>query len=139
MKLKLRRSQKSGLMGGVKFTLFAIVDLSSEERGALDKYKFGKTIIYQSPQGEAAMQAMNASGSARSVFGALSAKMRNQILSVNNLVEGMEITCDDIADMLGAEEQVIEACHGLSRILYACRSFGGEEVIDIQPFEPAAA
>ena len=38
--------------------------------------------------------------------------------------------------MMATEEQIKEACQNLSQILYVSAHFGGEEVINIDPFEP---
>lgn len=143
MKLKLRRSQKAGLTGNVTFKLFFIVDLSPDEAAALKKYKFGKTIVYETPKGARATDAVHAAGAAGSLTGVgkglvstLAAKAMGDILSVNDMVSGKEISCTDIAEMIAAEEQIREACQGLARILFVCQHFDGEEVIDIEPFDP---
>ena len=137
MKLKLRRSQQSGLTGTVKFSLHAIVDLNTDEETALKKYKFGKSIVYESPKGAAATEMFRATGgSFKSSIATIAAKAMNQLLSVNDLVHGKEITCKDINEMIAAEEQVIDGCNGLARILYVCQNFEGEEIIDIDPFDP---
>ena len=139
MKLKLRRSQQSGITGTVKFTLNVIVDLDADEQLALKKYKFGKSIVYESPKGAAATEMFRATGgSFKSSIATIAAKAMSQLLSVNDLVNGKEITCKDISEMIAAEEQVIVGCNGLARILYVCQHFEGEEIIYITPFDPDA-
>ena len=139
MKLKLRRSQQSGMTGTVKFSLYAIVDLDDDEESALKKYKFGKSTVYESPKGAAATDLMRATGGSISgITATIAAKAMNQILSVNDLVKGKEITCKDINEMIATEEQIREGCHTLSRILHVCEHFEGEEIIDIDPFVPDA-
>lgn len=139
MQLKLRRSQQSGMTGTVKFTLHAIVDLAPDEAEALQKYKFGKSIVYETPKGAAAADLFRSTGGVKGFTMTLAAKATNQILSVNSLVKGTEITCKDISEMIAAEEQIREGCQALARILYVCRHFEGEEIVDIEPFEPEAA
>ncbi len=141
MKLKLSRSQKTGLTGKVSFKLFFIVDLDADEKAALAKYKFGKHVVYETPKGAAAseglrnaMDAGGIGGIGRGLASAIAAKAFNQILTVNDMVNGKEIACDDINEMIAAEEQIKDACNSLSRILYMCRHFDGEEIIDIEPF-----
>ena len=127
------------MTGTVKFTLNVIVDLDADEQAALKKYKFGKTTVYESPKGAAATGLLRSTGgSLGGITATIAAKATNQILSVNDLVNGKEITCKDITEMIAAEEQVVDGCHALARILYACQHFEGEEVIDIQPFDPDA-
>lgn len=141
MKLKVRRSQKTGFSGGVSFKLFFIVDLADDERAALRKYGFGKSIVYETPKGAAASESLrSASGVAgigRGLAAAWTAKMLSQILTVNDMVDGKEITCKDIGEMIAAEEQIKDACHSLSRILWVCHHFDGEEIINIEPFAEA--
>ena len=136
MKLKLQRSQKSGLTGGVTFKMLAIVDLDADEAAAIKKYKLGKDVVYQSPKGAAAGDLLAAGRNFAGLTAAIAAKASNQILTVDDLVKGKEISCKEITEMIAAEEQIREACQGLVRILFVCRHFDGEEVIDIEPFDP---
>lgn len=142
MKLKLRRSQKSGMTGKVTFKLFFIVDLAPEESAALRKYKFGKTVVYQTPKGAAAAEALRSANTIRSfgrgLAGAIAARATKQILTVNDMVNGKEIACKDITEMIAGEEQIQDACVSLSRILHICMNFDGEEIIDIEPFAAEA-
>ena len=90
MKLKLRRSQQSGITGTAKFSLHVIVDLDADEEAALKKYKFDKTTVYESPKGAAASGWMRATGSFAGITATIAARAMNQILSVNDLVKGKE-------------------------------------------------
>ncbi len=138
MQLKLRRSQKQGLTG-VKFILFAIVDLDERESTSLNKYQLGKTVLYSSEQGDYALALLGSkAGLLNNVKGlGLSwiAKASNQLIMLGALINGKEIVCADINELIGVEEQMRTACENLSRILYVCENFDGEEVIDITPFE----
>lgn len=138
MKLKLQRSQKSGMTGNVTFKMLAIVDLDADEADAVKKYKLGKEVVYESPKGAAASQLLAAGGTLGGITATIAAKASNQILTVNDLVKGKEIACKDINEMMAAEEQIRQACQGLSRILFVCQHFDGEEVIDIEPFAAEA-
>ncbi len=142
MQLRLKRGQKAGMTGNVTFKLYFIVDLDAEEAADLQKYKFGKDVVYETPMGAAASAGLRGaegmSGIGRGLVSTLAAKALNQILTVNDMVNGKEIACKDIGEMIAAEEQIKEACQGLSRILHACRRFEGEEVIDITPFQAEA-
>ena len=123
----------------MKFSLHVIVDFDADEEAALNKYKFGKTTVYESPKGAAATEMFRAiGGSLKRSIATLAAKAMNQLLSVNDLVQGKEITCKDINEMIAAEEQVIDGCNGLARILHVCKHFEGEEIINIDPFDPEA-
>jgi len=134
MRLKLRRDQKSGLTGSITFKLLAIVDLDADEVAVVKKYKLGKEILYETPKGTAALQLLSSGGALAGITATIAAKATNQILTVNDLVNGKEISCKNINEMLAAEEQIRQACLGLSSILLACEHFGGEEIIEIEPF-----
>lgn len=138
MKLKLRRSQKQG-MTGVKFILFAIVDLDEAERSSLNKYQLHKTVLYSSEAGDyaLALRGSNAGllNNIKGVGATWIAKASNQLIMMDALVNGKEITCKDINELIGVEEQMRVACESLARILYVCENFEGEEIIDITPFE----
>lgn len=142
MQLKLKRSQKSGLVGNVTFQLFFTVDLDAEEAAALEKYKFGKNVVYETPKGAAVSAGLKSAeslgGIGRGLAATIAAKAFNQILTVNDMVHGKEIACKDISEMIAAEEEIKEACVTLARILYICQHFEGEEVIDIAPFQAQA-
>ncbi len=142
MKLKLRRNQQSGITGKVSFKLFFIVDLDADEAAALQKYKFGKHVVYETPKGAAASEALKMASSlggiGRGLASHIAAKAFDHILTVNDMLNGKEIVCKDIDEMIAAEEQIKDACQTLSRILYMCQHFEGEEIIDIEPFEAEA-
>ena len=142
MKLKLRRNQQSGITGKVTFKLFFIVDLDADEAAALQKYKFGKHVVYETPKGAAASEALKMAsglgGFGRGLAAHIAAKAFDHILTVNDMLNGKEIICKDIDEMIAAEEQIKDACQTLSRILYMCQHFEGEEIIDIEPFAAEA-
>ena len=74
-------------------------------------------------------------GIGRGLASTIAAKAFNQILTVNDMVDGKEIACKDIGEMIAVEEQIKDGCLSLSRILYMCQHFDGEEIIDIEPFQ----
>lgn len=137
MKLKLRRSQKSGITGTITFSLFFIIDPSPEEAAAIKRYKLGKQIVYETPKGAAASEFLRGANSLREIgkglTATIAAKATSQILTVNDLVNGKELSCKDIAEMIATEEQIKEACQTLSQILHVSRHFEGEELIEITP------
>lgn len=142
VQLRLKRDQKSGVTGNVTFKLFFIVDLDPEEAEALQKYKFGREIVYETPKGAAANASLRGADGLRGVGRGLAATMAarafNQILTVDDMVNGKQISCKDINEMMEAEEQIRDACFSLSRILHFCRHFQGEEVVNIEPFQALA-
>ena len=137
MQLALRRSQrKTGMLSkDVLFCLHAQVRLSGEERFAVDEYKLGKQIIYNSEKGreqlERSKAAMNDGkllrGMAALARGALSLK-----LTIENLTGGKDIECKDLDEVLAAEAAIHEACENCKQYIAVAQSFdGSEQVVEI--------
>lgn len=125
MKLLLRRDQKSGLMGKVKFVLDVRAELHDQEKQNVAKYKLGDTMLYE-------REAIADRGSGLlGVASRLAFKMTNLSVSVDDLSKGKQIECKDIVEMLAVEDQIKEACQTFHAVLKAAASFGGEEVIEI--------
>ena len=126
MKLLLRRDQKSGLIGGVSFSLSVRADLSPDEKKNIDKYKLGKTVLYT--QG-----ALVDSGSGLlGLASRLAFKAMNISVSVDDLTDGKRIECKDIVEMLAVEDQIKEASKTFKLVLEAAATFGGEEVVALE-------
>jgi len=121
MQLHLSRSQKSGMMGGVKFTLTMKASLTPEERQNVDKYKFGDELLYE--QGSDKMAA------AKSTLGLVAARLMQLRVTVGDLVRGKSLECKDIVEMLEAEAAIKHAAQNFHIMLTAAAKFEGEEVI----------
>lgn len=125
MKLLLRRTQKSSMMGKITFSLDVRAQISDEEKANVKKYKLGETMLYEREQivggsgllGMASKFALN---------------MMNISISVNDLENGKVVECKNIMEMLAVEEQIKEAAHNFKNVLEAAASFGGEEIIPIE-------
>jgi hypothetical protein len=125
MKLLLRRDQKQSMIGSPTFTLAVRAETTSEEKHAIEKYKLGKTVLYE--RNTLADKGSGLLGLAsRMAF-----RMMNLSVSVNDLAGGKRIDCKDIVEMLAVEDQIKEASQTFKAVLMACASFGGEEVVTI--------
>jgi hypothetical protein len=126
MKLLLRRNQKPAMvMGSPTFTLEVRADISPEEKTAIDKYKLGKTVLYE-------RSTITDPGSGLlGLASRMAFRMMNLSVSVNDLAGGKRIDCKDIVEMLAVENQIKEACQTFKDVLTACATFGGEEVVAI--------
>jgi len=122
MELLLSRDQKKGMlgMGAIKFVLEARARLSDNEATWVNKYKMGKTIVYEKP---------NDGFNPRSLTSVLSHRFLVPRVSVDDLVSGKTIECADILDILAAEDQLREAAKVFHTMLTAAAAFGGEEVV----------
>ena len=120
MKLLIQRDQKKGLLGGsIKFILKARAELSDEEQDNIKKYKMSKTLLYTNMEDRGA-----------GLLGVLSRFAMAIDITVSDLVNGRQVDCKDIIEMLAVEEQIKEACNNFKNVLDAAASFGGEEIIE---------
>lgn len=127
MKLKIKRSQKSGLTS-VVFMLDVMAELDTAEANLVSKYKLGKQIVYQS-DGAAQNAAAARGGDMAGLGGMILDKMLKRRFTVNDLVNGQHLECKDLAEVIAAEAQVHDACQNLKQYLDIATSFDGREVI----------
>ena len=103
MKLLIKRSQDTGFLGGTSFILEAKVELTSEEKAIVDKYKANKEVLYSSG---------------------------NRNYTINDLTSGTRDKCKDVTILLDNEEVYKNACKHLKTLLEVMKSFGGQEEIE---------
>jgi hypothetical protein len=132
MQLKVRRNQRSGMLGGkVIFTLDVMADLTADERALVDRYKLWGEVVYSSDAANDNAARMHA-GSVKALGAVLLDKALKRFLTVKNLVSGEHIECKDLAELLGTEEQVRLACANLKPYLEVAQTFDGrEEVVEV--------
>ena len=129
MQLKVTRSQeKKGMMSkSVKFMLTARLDLTEEEKFAVDEYKLGDLVIYNS---EAAQKHLEGYQNSTSTLGSLArvamAKMSLN-LTINNLTAGKTVECSTLDEVIGAEESIKEACENVKSYIGVAQTFDGRE------------
>lgn len=131
MQLLIRRNQKTGLMGGAKYSLYVRAQLSEEEKALVKKNNLaGEMLVYYDRDADKANLA-GAMKDAGGLAGALMRKMRDTALTVAKLIEGAEIKCDNVGELLGIERETKEAALMLKNYLDVAATFGGEEVLDM--------
>jgi len=133
MRLKLNRSQKTGGMISKKiiFILSAAADYSNEEQANIKKYGLGPQNIYDS---EAARRhgenAAHSGGVLKGLAAAALAKISLSI-TIDSLARGHQVECQDLDELLSAEEAIRSACENLKTYLAIADSFDGrEEVVE---------
>jgi len=126
MKLLLRRSERSSVIGKPVYVLEVRVEVSQEESGWIQKYKFGPSLLY-SRKGKPTGDPTTWAGFGQNILH----YALDLTVSVNDLVHGKKIECKDIMEMLAAEQQIREAAQTFGNVLRAASQFGGEEVIDL--------
>jgi hypothetical protein len=143
MQLVLRRSQKTtGMLSkSVLFCLDARVDLASEERSNVDKYRLGTQVLYNSAATEASLVKAAAGFAGGGLLkGAVGLALSRLSLSitVDSLTKGHHIECKDIDELLGAEEAIKSACEHIRTYLEVASTFDGREiVVDLQQMAAA--
>ena len=125
MKLLLRRNQKSGMMRGASFTLDARAELTPEEYKNIERYGFGKTMLYQRNQ------VVDPGSGLLGMASRFAFKMMNIEVTVASLANGIHLEFKDIIEMLAVEDQLKEASKNFKAILDAAAKFGGEEVVEL--------
>lgn len=128
MELLLSRTQKTGFtgLGAPTFVLNLRSRLTDEESSFVQKYKLGKGILYEKAS---VVDKIKIAGPWQKVITFLAAKLKGDVFTVNDLVNGRKVECKDILEMLQAEETIKEAAQNFYSILLTCQHFDGEEVI----------
>lgn len=126
MKLLLRRSERSSVLGKPVYILEVRVEVSQEERGWIEKYKFGPSILY-SKKGKPTGDMNTWAGIGQNLLH----YAMDLTVSVNDLVHGKKVECKDIMEMLAVEAQIREFAQTFGNVLKAASMFGGEEVIEL--------
>lgn len=106
----------------ITFQLEVRAELTPEELGQIDRYKFGDAVLYareKAPPAEVG------------IMRTLAFAMTNLTVKVDDLAKGKRIDCKDIVEMMAVEEQIKEAAQNLKGILNVASTFGGEEVIEL--------
>ena len=132
MHLKVRRGQKSGMLGGkVVFTLDVRAELNQDEHALVERYKLWPEVVYSTEASTA--NAERAQAGNLTALGALIAdKVLKKFFTTKDLVSGQHIECKDLAQVVAAEEQVRVACANLKQYLAVATTFDGrEEVVEI--------
>lgn len=107
MKLFLKREQADKFFGGVAFVLNIHVEITTEERELIQKYKTYKEVLLVKTD---------------SFFA--------EDLTIQDLLGYLKFNCKSIDEVLGYEKRIKQACERMKTYLEAMKSFGGEEVIE---------
>ena len=134
MRLKLSRSQKTGGMISKKvtFILNAKADYSNEEQANIKKYRMGGQNIYDSEATRRhAENAFDGNSGALKALASVAMARMSLSITVDSLANGHQVECQDIDELLGAEEAIRGACENLKNYFEVANSFDGrEEVIE---------
>lgn len=137
MKLVLRRTQRdAGLMGSkVVFALDAKIDPSEEEKALIKRYKLGKLVVYSSEAAQKHAAAVQQNVDSGSWFGLAKGIARLGMMAmslkctIDSLTNGQHIECNELPELLSAEDAIVEACNNTKAFLEAAATFDGRHVV----------
>lgn len=131
MQLKLKRSQREGgvVSKTVVFCLDARAEFSASERRNIDRYKLAKTVIYNSEASKRHLANFDKKGAGVSGLASLALASMSLNITIESLQRGQHIECKTMEELLGAEEQLLEACKNLKSYLDIAATFDGREIL----------
>lgn len=131
MQLKLKRSQREGgvVSKSVVFCLDARAEFSAAERRNIDRYKLGKTVIYNSEATKSHLANYDKKGAGVAGLASLALASVSLNITIESLQRGQHIECKTMEELLDAEERLLEACKNLKSYLDIATTFDGREVL----------
>jgi hypothetical protein len=128
MELLLSKSQEKGMLGlgSISFILDVKTKLMPEEAELVKRYKMGDILIYEKLP---VSDMVKATGGLTSGLLAVASKVLKLQFKVSDLVNGRQVKCKDIGEMISAHEQIESAAENFYNLLMAAKNFEGEEVI----------
>jgi hypothetical protein len=156
MQLLLKRSQKAGVGGRIKFDLWAKFELTAEEQALIDKYQVRNAILdegntrrdlirafkYAIGVGILALILLDGVGVSLSPglmvlgFAALTYAIYQQIreqIRVSDILTGRTFTCRSVLTLMEKERTITQMAVVFRQFLEAMKTWGGAEVINIEP------
>jgi hypothetical protein len=128
MELLLSKSQEKGMMGlgAISFILDIKAKVTAEEAELIRRYKMGDILIFEKvPVSEIS----KVTGGVATGLLAIASKVMKLQFKVSDLLNGRQVKCKDIGEMIAAHEQIEAAADNFYNLLMAAKSFEGEEVI----------
>jgi hypothetical protein len=119
----------------VVFALDARIHPTGEEQALIKRYKLGKLTIYSSETAQKHVESAQAAAGRGTLGGlakaALSAGMAALSLrcTIESLAAGQRIECQDLPELLAAEEAIIQACTNAKSFLDTALTFDGRELV----------
>jgi hypothetical protein len=159
MQLLLKRSQKEDVLKRIKFDLWAKFELTAEEQALIDKYQVSNAILDEGSTRRDVMRALKYAaglgllalllmgvmrvslGPGLMVLGfaaltyAIYQQIREQI-RVSDILTGRTFVCRSVVTLMGKERTLTEMAVVFRRFLEAMKTWGGAEIIDIEPERP---
>ncbi|HVH75193.1 MAG TPA: hypothetical protein VM755_09780 [Stellaceae bacterium] len=145
MQLLRRRSQRKGGAFGDKvvFVLGIRAEYTEAERAAINHYRLGGEVIYNSQAARKHLEAAerHIDGSGRGLLkglGSIALANMNLNVTMASLQQGHAIECKDLGELLECEDALLTACKNIKGYLEAAATFDGREIV-VDLDEQAAA
>lgn len=155
--LKLKRSQRDGMMGKVIFILDARMELSPEDAALVTKYRLGERVVYESETRKKHAEATKAHAESTRQHPSLLASPKDQAMglgktlyrvaragasaamtalslriTIDSLSKGVHVECKSLEEMTEAENAIVTAAKNLKGYLANATGFDGrEELIEL--------
>jgi hypothetical protein len=155
--LKLKRSQRDGIMGKVIFILDARMELSLEDAALVKKYRLGDRVVYDSETRKKHAEATKMHAESTREQASLLASPKTQALglgktlyrvaragasaamtalslriTIESLSKGVHVECKSLEEMHEAENAIVTAAKNLKGYLANATGFDGrEELIEL--------
>lgn len=137
MKLSMRRSQRDAgmLSSKVIFALEAQIQPTAEEQALIKRYKLGKLTVYNSEATQrhaaSAIDSAERGGLLGLAKAAISASVAALSLrcTIDSLLGGQRIECQDLPELISAEDAIMTACKNAKMFLTTASTFDGREEV----------
>lgn len=113
-------------LGSISFILDIKARLTSDEAELVKRYKMSDILIYEKVP---VSDMVKATGGIASGLLAIASKVLKLQFKVSDLVNGRQVKCKDISEMIAAHEQIEGAAENFYNLLMAAKHFEGEQVI----------
>jgi hypothetical protein len=155
--LKLKRSQREGMLGKMIFILDARMELSPEDAALVAKYRLGERVVYESETRKKHAEATKAHAESTREHPSLLSSPKTQALglgktlyrvaragasaamtalslriTIDSLSKGVHVECKSLEEMTEAENAIVTAAKNLKGYLANATGFDGrEELIEL--------
>ena len=113
-------------LGAISFILDIKARLTADEAELVKRYKMSDIVIYEKVP---VSEMVKATGGIASGLLAIASKVLKLQFKVSDLVNGRQVKCKDIGEMISAHEQIESAAENFYNLLMAAKHFEGEQVI----------
>ena len=134
MQLKIKKSQRSSMMGKTLFQIEVRADMTPQERELIKKYGLSKEVLYTSEDAKkhTAMAVLGDTSTVRGSLGVIKSSIRSALsltVTVADLENGKTIEAKSLNEVISAENDLLQAAKNLTAYLSTATEFDGREVV----------